>query len=82
MPYFFTAKDAKQAGISGWNLRCNRCGTYGANWRFGLGERKGWGELALCREHGAELSAEYDRHRLELERLCAVQFEQAERKSA
>lgn len=30
--YYPTAADARDARVPGWNVRCNRCGTYGATW--------------------------------------------------
>ncbi len=77
--YFLTpelAADARFGGPrQGWNLCCNRCGTYGATWTEGA-ERPGWGSLALCPTHRAELVAEYRRHRQALDVLCAVCYEQ------
>lgn len=71
---FATVDDAKAACVSGWNLRCNRCGGYGANWIPGM--RPGWGALALCRPHQAELTAEERRHADAMRELTAVRFEQ------
>ena len=56
------------------NIRCNRCGKYGANWYHD--ERPGWGCLALCPEHAHELDDEYKRHYEALKPLRAVNFEQ------
>ena len=56
------------------NLRCNLCGSYGAEWL--LGERPHWGALALCPKHKAELIAEKDRHEKEMKKLRTINFEQ------
>jgi hypothetical protein len=71
---FPTAAEAAAAGLTGWNLRCNRCGGYGAHWL--PGRRPGWGALALCRPHQEALVLEEIRHRRALEELTAVNFEQ------
>jgi hypothetical protein len=41
-----TKDEAREQGLIGWNLRCNKCGDYGARWH--QKERPGWGALALC----------------------------------
>jgi hypothetical protein len=69
-----TREEARERCYQGWNLRCNRCGTYGASWL--AGERPGWGALALCPLHEAELVKEHQRHRLALRSLRAVNYEQ------
>lgn len=69
-----TIDAAKAAGLRGWNLRCNRCGLYGARWL--AGERPGFGALALCDPHAAELLAENRRHTAMLAELRAVNYEQ------
>lgn len=69
-----TAEEAAEAGLIGWNLRCNRCGGYGAQWIPEM--RPGWGALALCNPHAAELSAAEHRHADEMRELTAVRFEQ------
>jgi hypothetical protein len=84
--YFLTrdlAADPRFGGPRpGWNLRCNRCGTYGATWTGQRGseayrtERPGWGALALCQPHHDELDAEYERHRRALDTLRHVRYEQ------
>lgn len=77
--YFLTpvlAADPRFGGPrSGWNLCCNRCGTFGATWTPSA-ERAGWGSLALCPTHQEELAAEYRRHTAALEVLRAVKYEQ------
>ncbi len=66
----------------GWNLCCNRCGTYGATWTREPGgeayrtERPDWGALALCPTHMAELDNEHVRHARALEELRRVRYEQ------
>lgn len=76
MTHYATKDEAKAARpvVQGWNIRCNRCGTYGATWR--VGERPGWGALALCDPHWDELAAEHRRHAEALRWLRAVNFEQ------
>ena len=66
--------DAMEAALPGWNLRCNLCGEHPAEWL--LGERPGWGALALCAEHLAELREEQRRHREAMSRLRTINFEQ------
>jgi hypothetical protein len=65
---------AAAAGLSGWNLRCNRCGRWGADWVDG--QRPGWGALALCDPHAVELADELRRHERALAELRRVVFEQ------
>lgn len=67
-------EEAKAKGVLGWNIRCNLCGSYGAEWV--RGERPGWGSLALCPKCKAELIAEKDRHAKEMSRLRTINFEQ------
>jgi hypothetical protein len=69
-----TRREAALAGIRGWNLRCNRCGLWGALWY--ADQRPGWGALALCGPHAAELRQELQRHLLVLRVLREVRFEQ------
>lgn len=69
-----TREQAKAFPLPGWNIRCNRCGSYGAIWI--PGERPGWGALALCPRHQAQLSAIKARHRAELAAARQVNFEQ------
>lgn len=70
----YTAAQAKELCLPGWNLCCNRCGTFGAEWL--PSERPGWGSLALCPPHAEELRAEHERHRAALAELRAVRYEQ------
>lgn len=74
---FATAEEARAAAVLGWNLRCNRCGQYGATWIPKM--RPGWGSLALCRPHAVELDAEQNRHGHAMRALVAVNFEQDRR---
>jgi hypothetical protein len=69
-----TLVEAKEAGRSGWNLRCNLCGGYGAAWHPGM--RPNWGALALCHPHGQELSRVMRRYADELAALTKINFEQ------
>lgn len=66
--------EAAEAGRMGWNLRCNRCGQFGATWI--PGQRPGWGSLALCSPHEAELNQEIRRHDQAMAALRKVEFEQ------
>lgn len=68
------ARDRPEGPVSGWNLRCNRCGTFGATWVEG--ERPGWGSLALCPADADELGEEHARHDRALTELRAVNYEQ------
>lgn len=70
----YTLEQANELCLPGWNLRCNRCGSYGADWM--PNERPGWGCLALCPPHKRELVDEHVRHKLALEVLRRVDFEQ------
>lgn len=70
-------EEAKLKCVCGWNLRCNLCGSYGAEWV--RGERPNWGSLALCSIHKAELIAEKNRHADEMNRLRIINFEQDNR---
>lgn len=69
-----TLEEARQRTLSGWNIRCNVCSSYGARWR--PGDRPGWGDLAVCPPCDEALNAEHERHSLALRRLRAVNFEQ------
>ena len=69
-----TRNEAKAKCLPGWNLRCNYCGEYPAEWI--RGERPGWGALALCLNHKKELMAEHEIHNAELRRLRTINFEQ------
>lgn len=72
----YTEAEAKALNLLGWNLRCNRCGTFGAQWV--PGERPGWyfGNLALCPPHRQELADVRERHERELAEVRQVNFEQ------
>jgi hypothetical protein len=70
-----TKDQAREAQRFGWNLRCNRCGGWGASWFDG--HRPGWGSLALCDPHADELDAEMRRHKSALVELRDVRFEQS-----
>lgn len=69
-----TAEEAAAVHLIGWNLRCNRCGLYGATWLPGMRPR--WGALALCGPHRRELEAEQTRHSKAMAELTAVRYEQ------
>lgn len=69
-----TPGEAAEAGRMGWNLRCNRCGGYGATWL--VGARPNWGSLALCHPHAKEYGAMVLRHAGEMELFTNVKFEQ------
>jgi hypothetical protein len=65
---------AADAGISGWNIRCNLCGAFGASWI--INARPGWGSLALCPSHKEAYEAEMSRHRGVISTLSQINFEQ------
>lgn len=69
-----TEDEARERNVSGWNIRCNLCGSYGAIWV--PGQRSGWGSLCLCPTHRGELEAELHRHDAEMARLRTINFEQ------
>ena len=69
-----TADEAAAAGRRGHNIRCNRCGGYGAQWISGA--RKGWGALALCHPHASAYQDMTRRHAEELARFTIINFEQ------
>ena len=71
-----TLDEARSVPVPGWNLRCNRCGSYGAEWL--VGERPGYGSLALCPVHARELRDLKARHASELAEARRVLFEQGE----
>lgn len=66
--------EAREDARHGWNLRCNVCGNFGANWLPEL--RPGWGCLAACPEHQAAIEVEQKRHAEAMKKLTAVNFEQ------
>ena len=70
-------RSMREAALSarlGWNIRCNLCGTFGAEWIADA--RPGWGSLCLCPQHKEELIAESRRHEDEMRRLRKINFEQ------
>lgn len=69
-----TIEEALDFGLLGSNLRCNRCGSFGAEWI--PNQRPGWGSLALCPPHRDELKTELRRHEQALRELRTVAFEQ------
>lgn len=73
-PPLATAKEAAEAGRMGHNLRCNRCGGYGAQWVEGA--RPGWGALALCHPESEAYFKMLARHAKELAAYTKVNFEQ------
>ena len=66
--------EARALHLPGWNLRCNLCGEHPADWI--PDQRPGWGALALCDQHKAELASELTRHSEEMKRLRTINFEQ------
>lgn len=62
--------EARELSLTGWDIRCNRCGTYGARW---VPEEI---NLALCVRHEQELVGEYARHQRALAELRAHRYEQ------
>jgi len=77
-PALPTTEEAREAGRNGWNLRCNRCGGYGAQWIPGA--RRGWGALALCHPEAEEYFQMMRRHDNELSFYTTVNFEQDARR--
>jgi hypothetical protein len=73
--YYMTEEDARAACVMGHNLRCNACGSWGADWTEQY-ERPGWGCLALCPEDMRALNDEHARHAAALQELRRVRFEQ------
>ena len=69
-----TREQAKKMELSGYNIRCNLCGNYGADWISE--QRPNWGCLALCEVHKNELQNEIKRHNNEMSRLRTINFEQ------
>lgn len=65
--YMYTKNEAHEAGLMGWMMRCNRCGTYGAS--IYNGEAEDGSPLRLCPLHARELKDEYKRHRKALKVL-------------
>ena len=69
-----TRGEAKKKCLPGWNLRCNLCGEYPAEWI--RGGRPGLGSLALCQKHCADWNAEHKRHHDALSEFRSINFEQ------
>ena len=69
------ARDRPEGPMCGWNIRCNVCGSYGAQC-LEHGTRPGWGCLCLCEIHKAEWDAEMSRHAEVMYHLRKVNFEQ------
>lgn len=74
-PEYETAEQALDAGVRGWNLRCNICGNWGASWR-GDHIRSAWGALALCKKHDYEFEVEVRRHREVMAVFELIAYEQ------
>lgn len=72
--------EARARGLPGWNIRCNVCGSFGADWIPDL--RPGWGALAACPSCAALIEREQKRHRDAMAQLAAVRFEQPTRLDA
>lgn len=60
-----TMKEAREAGLLGWNLRCELCGEHPADWK----DQDRGDSIALCPRHAAEYDAEVKRHNAEISRL-------------
>ena len=67
-------REARAAFLPGWNLRCNLCGEYPANWIADM--RPGIGALALCDQHRLELEKIQDDYKKSLEKFRLIKFEQ------
>ena len=72
-----TPEEAAAAGRMGHNLRCNKCGGYGAVWIPKA--RPGWGSLALYFPEAEEYDAMVRRHEDEMRQFTDVKFEQDRR---
>lgn len=72
-----TPEEAAAAGRMGHNLRCNKCGGYGAVWIPGA--RPDWGSLALCYPEAEDYYAMVSRHADEMRQYIDVKFEQDSR---
>lgn len=68
--HVITMDEARERELPGWNIRCNRCGDYGAEWL--RGERPGWGALALC----PICAAVFKMAKKALDELRVVRYEQ------
>lgn len=75
----YTREQARALNLPAWNVRCNRCGSYGAIWVPNERPHWHWGNLALCPPHRHELAAEHTRHKLALADLRRVNYEQEQR---
>jgi hypothetical protein len=71
-----TIEEAKAIPLPGWNLRCNRCGSFGATHEDGDGKRRGYGHFVFCPSCMKEYVAMQERHRLEAEVWQTIHFEQ------
>lgn len=67
-------EEANKRCLIGWNIRCNFCGDYGAEWIKSA--RPGWGDLALCPQHEEEYQRMIRRHEKEKQRFRNVKYEQ------
>ena len=71
--------EARARGLPGWNIRCNPCGSYGAEWVSridGAAARPGWGCLALCPPCAEALRVGTARHEAAVREMRTVRFEQ------
>jgi hypothetical protein len=71
-----TSEAAKKAGVHGWNLRCQRCGQWGAGWYYYRPECPEWGDLALCGPHASALHNELRRHKDAVRDMIRENFRQ------
>lgn len=69
-----TLEEALDFGLLGWNLRCGRCGSFGAEWIQQVG-RMG-NTMAFCPPHRDEIRAEQRRHTEAMHALTAERFRQ------
>ncbi len=68
-------EEARALGLTGWNIRCNVCGDYGAAWWHRV-TRIGFGSYALCELDRVRAEQELDRHYTALEEVLKVNYEQ------
>jgi hypothetical protein len=74
-----TKEEAKAKRMPGWNIRCNQCGSYGAEWVHTIATntaRPGFGALALCPDHVKQLRKIVKDFQNEIKEFRKINFEQ------
>lgn len=77
-----TESGARNILAYGHNIRCNCCGSYGAQWVSKInGEvaRPGWGALALCPYHARQVEQIVNEYNDKLAAIRKINFEQTNR---